>query len=58
LGAVLIVAVALIVIGIDAFILSLDPHQYAKRKWLGYSIFEIVGVLLNLIGVVLVATLT
>ncbi|MDX3536198.1 hypothetical protein PV721_17830 [Streptomyces sp. MB09-01] len=57
LAGVLIIVVSLVVVGADAYVLSLDPHQYAKKKWRGYSVVEISGISLNLIGIVLLASL-
>ena len=47
-----------VIIGVDAYILGKDPQQYVKKRWKGYSLVSIMGVAVNLIGVILAATLS
>ncbi|MET9526237.1 hypothetical protein [Streptomyces coeruleorubidus] len=54
-AALLLVLVLLVIIAVDAYILSVDPQQYSEKKWAGYSLVSLVGIVINLVGVTLVA---
>jgi hypothetical protein len=53
-----LIVVALVAVGMLLWILARYPSDYVSRKWHGYSILTMVGIVLNLIGMSLVLALS
>jgi hypothetical protein len=50
--------VAVLSIALIAWVASQDAAVYVSRKWFGYSVVSVVGMLMNVIGLVMVAVAT
>ncbi|MFD7403019.1 hypothetical protein ACFV7R_10165 [Streptomyces sp. NPDC059866] len=57
LAAVLVLGICLLVLAVDAYVLSLDPHVYDGKRVRGYTFTAIAGIGLNAICIALVAFL-
>jgi hypothetical protein len=50
----LLLAVVVLAVGMNAWVTSSSPDDYVSRKWHGYSLITLIGILFNSIALVLV----
>ncbi len=57
LGLIILVSAVVLAITMDAIVLSRAAADYVSRKWHGYSPINLVGIIVNLLGLSLVLAL-
>jgi hypothetical protein len=50
----LLLAAVVPAVGVNAWVTSSSPTDYVSRKWHGYSLITLIGILFNSIALVLV----
>lgn len=54
LSVTLLLAAVVLAVGMNAWVTSSSPAEYVSRRWRGYSLITLIGILFNAVALVLV----
>jgi len=54
ISVILLLAAVILAVGVNAWVISASPADYVSRKWHGYSLVTIIGVVFNSLAMILV----
>ncbi|MGA5085447.1 hypothetical protein [Streptomyces pseudogriseolus] len=58
IGAVALLATVPVIVGVEAYVLGLDPQLYNSKRLAGYSLFAVISAAVNALCIVSIAILT